>query len=863
MIKKILTLLILCLTVLGTAFPQKAWYKEKQLKLNTYLFSDPNPVPEFGIIYPYFRFDGYAVKGHLQEHRMIILENPYIKLWITPDIGGKIWGALEKSTGKDFIYFNHAVKFRDVAMRGPWTSGGIEFNFGAIGHAPSCSTPVDYFIRKNDDGSVSCFVGALDLPSGTRWSVEINLPADKAYFTTRSMWDNPGDLEQSYYHWTNAGIKAAGNLEYVFPGNHYLGHDGKCFPWPVDKEGRDLHFYDNNNFGSYKSYHVFGEVTNFYGGFWHNDNFGFGHYSLYDEKPGKKVWIWGLSDQGMIWEKLLTDTDGQYTELQSGRLFNQAASESTLSPFKHRAFLPGTTDTWIEYWFPVKGINGLRNGAPQGSVNLTSGNGKIDISYCPNQKINGIIAVKDHAESVFTKSIQLTPLQSFADSFSFHGNTNDLSVWLDNKLIYTVNPQKRIIKRPVEMPANFNWKTAYGYYLKGKEWERQRYYKKAEEDYEKSLHQNQWFVPSLDGMSILCYRKMNYQKAFKYAKMALSVDTYDPFGNLQYALSSLALGDTTSAIDGFSIASESVSLRSVAYNGLATIFLRKMQFGRSLHYANASLAANSLGAEANQLKEIVLRLAGDTAEANVVLEKLNQRDPLNHFIRMEKWLANPSKTNEQNIYKFMTGELPAETFLQYALWYYDKGLHADALKIMGMAPEKPIVLIWKAYLNHLCGNEDESKVILSKALATSPNLVFPSRPETMNALHWAEKQGENWKIKWYKALICLNAGAVTEGTQLITECHNVPDFYPFYLLRASLWDKSSEMADKDVQEALKIGGNQWRVGLFASRFYLERGDTIRSLQYATDFLRKNRDNYYLGLQLAKVLELHGDYAQCV
>ena len=63
-------------------------------------------------------------------------------------------------------------------------------------------------------------------------------------------------------------------------------------------------------FEGYKSYHVFGEATGFYGAYWHNDDFGFVHYADYDGKPGKKVWIWGLSDQGMIWEKLLTDKDG-------------------------------------------------------------------------------------------------------------------------------------------------------------------------------------------------------------------------------------------------------------------------------------------------------------------------------------------------------------------------------------------------------------------------------------------------------------------------------------------------------------------------------------------------------------------------
>lgn len=55
---------------------------------------------------------------------------------------------MDKTTGKDFIYKNGVAKFRDIAMRGPWTSGGIEFNFGIIGHAPTSSTPVDYLVRQ-------------------------------------------------------------------------------------------------------------------------------------------------------------------------------------------------------------------------------------------------------------------------------------------------------------------------------------------------------------------------------------------------------------------------------------------------------------------------------------------------------------------------------------------------------------------------------------------------------------------------------------------------------------------------------------------------------------------------------------------
>jgi hypothetical protein len=104
---------------------------------------------------------------------------------------------------------------------------------------------------------------------------------------------------------------------------------------------------------------VFGKYTDFFGAYFHDEDNGMIRYSSHDDKPGKKIWIWGLSRQGMIWEQMLTDNDGQYVELQSGRLFNQNAEQSTYTPFKHAAFAPFATDTWKEFWYPVEHTKGI------------------------------------------------------------------------------------------------------------------------------------------------------------------------------------------------------------------------------------------------------------------------------------------------------------------------------------------------------------------------------------------------------------------------------------------------------------------------------------------------------------------------
>lgn len=854
----------LSLVNLNQVSAQKAKISEKQIQMLTYPFSDPNPVPEFSKYYPYYSFDGYSDKGIMHTWKMVEMENDYIKLWITPEIGGKIWGAVEKATGKEFIYYNHVAKFRDVAMRGPWTSGGIEINFGVIGHAPTCSTPVDYVVRENEDGSVSCFVGAIDLSSRTRWSVEINLPPDKAYFTTRSVWDNPTLLEQSYYHWMNLGVKTAGKLEYIFPGNSYLGHGGDHSPWPLDEKGRKISFYENNNFGSYKSYHVFGEITDFYGTYWHDDDFGFGHYSPYDEKPGKKIWIWGLSDQGMIWEKLLTDSDGQYTEIQSGRLFNQAAESSSYTPFKHRGFAPGTTDEWTEFWFPVKNTAGLKYGVPAGSVNMQPGEGKVNLWFCPNEKIHGKLIVKKDNEIIYSKDVNTLPMQVITESFDYSGPAEKLSVWLDDEPVYDADRGKYVLSRPAFSPESFNWETVYAHYLRGKENERQRNYSKAGEEYGKSLADDPFFVPALNGMAVISYRKLDFEASREYALKALSVDTYDAEANMIYGLASLALNDTTSAMDGFSIASAGISLRSAAYNALASLFMSLDDYRRSLDYTEKSFDNNRLGSDAAQLKILALRKLGKNKTADDELAILEKKDPLNHFIRFERFLRAPSTANKNQAQDHITNELPGETYLDYATWYYRNGQYADALKILELAPQDhPVVLLWEGYLNHLAGNEQGASRLAGIAVQASPLLVFPYRPESLKPIEWAKNLSDSWKLNYYSGLIYMNAGAKEKAMALWNECGNRPDFFPFYIARSKSAGQTSTQAMADLERALSLAGNDWRTGLYASRFYSEKGNTKKSEEVVRDLYDTNAGNYYLALHFAKVLAMNGKYTEVI
>ncbi len=104
--------------IYNCSFAQTAKITETQVPLLTYAFSDPDPIPTPIKFYPYFRFEGYSDKGVMHNWNIVVLENNYIKLWVAPEIGGNIWGAIEKETGKESIYFNHVVKFRNEKIEG-------------------------------------------------------------------------------------------------------------------------------------------------------------------------------------------------------------------------------------------------------------------------------------------------------------------------------------------------------------------------------------------------------------------------------------------------------------------------------------------------------------------------------------------------------------------------------------------------------------------------------------------------------------------------------------------------------------------------------------------------------------------------
>jgi tetratricopeptide (TPR) repeat protein len=849
------------------SFGQQATVEEESVTFKTYPFSDPDPMPLIGPIYPYFRFHGYSLEGRPQSWKMVRLENPFVKVLVAPEIGGKVWGAVEKSTGREFIYWNPVVKFREIAMRGPWTSGGIELNFGVIGHAPTTATPVDHIILANADGSVSCVVGAIDLPSRTVWRVNVRLPKDAAYLETECFWYNPTSFHDSLYNWLTSAQEVGQDLKYYYPGTHFIGHGGDAHPWPVIESGRDVSYYRNNDFGGSKSYHILGEYGEYFGGYYEKAGFGYGHWAAYDDKPGMKLWVWSLARDGGIWEELLTDPPKkQYTEPQTGLLYNQAASDSGLTPFKHIFFAPQSVMRWKEIWFPVKDIGGLVAASPYAALNVENGKGSIKVGLCPLRPIDDDLIITLAGEQIFSRRLTLKPMETFIQTFETGGKTGDIGLTLGREKLRWTSRDKEAnrLSRPVIAPPDFDWTSAEGLYVAGEELARQRSYDEALAKFRACLEKEPGHVRALTRMAEILFRRTDDNEALDCARKALAVDAYDPGANFIYGVINREFGRAADAKDGFSWAARSLEFRSASYEQLAELYLREGQRERAAEYARRALDYNADNLDARAVQAIIARLDRDDKTADAVLDEILRRDPLDHFSRFERYLLDPTPACRDAFTLLVRGELPHETYLELACFYFSLGLVEEAAAVLGLAPSYPLVHYWLAYLGR-DKDEAESRRHLQEAEAASARLVFSHRREDLPVLRWAAEKMSGWKTSYYLGLLLWNFGKMGETKAIFEKLAESPDWAPFYLTRAKILenDGDREKILADIQRAIRLDAEDWRAWRAQTGFYEKNGDYRLALRSAGAIYKIQPEKPALAMDYARELLHAGQYAECL
>lgn len=821
--------------------------------LETYPFSDPNPIPMLvrdTRLYPYHTFDGYAAESEPTEWKVVVLENEYIEVFVLPQVGGKVWGAVVKETGHEFIYRNEVMKFRNIALRGPWTSGGIEFNFGVIGHAPSTATPVDYVTRQNDDGSASVIVGAMDLPSRTHWRVEIRLPADRAYFETRALWYNPTPLAQPFYNWMTAAAFAQDDLVMSIPGDQYLKHSGEALSWPVDSLGRDLEPYDNNRFEGNKSYHVVGELNDFFGGYYLQEDYGFGHWARYEEMPGQKLWLWALSRQGGIWEDLLTDTDGQYVEFQAGPQLVQYQPADHVNPITKAVFDPMSSSRWSETWFPLEGTGGLTDASRDGALHVEQGPASIEVTVTAFAHTTDTLRVWADGSLLIAEPLSLAPLETATVSVAAPSGAALRVTVPTLRLDYDTDPASRDLSRPftTDGGALDGIPTADRTAFEGRELLKARRYSEARDYFQEAVAAEPWHRSARLGLAELSVRAAQHEEALAHVNRVLEVDAYDAEANLLAGTAYRALGRSADAVDAFGWATRSTSTRAAAYAQLAFMRLSESDVEEGVRYARLALDYDRHNVPAWQVLAMAGRDRGDdglTEEAHSALLSL---DPLHHFVRAEQYLAGQNASSEARLLSVFGGEFPEQTLLEIAVRYAELDRVEDASRLLavpGSFLDTPVLKAWRAWLTADGGELDQPGTVAFAA---------PFRPETLRVLEWAGDHSLHWEWQYLLGLNLWAVGRAEEAAEVLAALGDAPTLPAFYVARAGLLASLHGVSPVvDHRRAVALGPDQRLMHVALAQVLEADGAWDEALDAVTDARARFPDDFNLALFEARAL----------
>lgn len=317
-------------------------------EIETYVPGPDNPYPDYAWAgsrwerYPYTGKPDISADKQLLRHRVVVLENRYVRVRVLPDIGGRILSFYDKTAGQEIFMTPPSLRYQHIAQRGAWLAGGVEFNFGYHHHSVITVSPVNWTTGSDADGSACVWVGSTILPVESRWAVRIVLRPDRAALDLEIHAHGPEVLPGLMYYWTNVAVETGMQSRFYYFGKRAIWHS-----WPI-VDGLDFSWYRNRLTGSDM---FLLDCQRDYLGFYDFDR----HHGLANtadrfEAPGQKYFTWGTHQLGRYWDEMFSDTGQTYCEIQRGRHPSQAA---------HESLCPMTQNHWRETWMPLAGTEGF------------------------------------------------------------------------------------------------------------------------------------------------------------------------------------------------------------------------------------------------------------------------------------------------------------------------------------------------------------------------------------------------------------------------------------------------------------------------------------------------------------------------
>ena len=217
----------------------------------------------------------------------------------------------------------------------------------------------------------------------------------------------------------------------------------------------------------------------------------------------------------------------------------------------------------------------------------------------------------------------------------------------------------------------------------------------------------------------------------------------EPFYNLGLALK--FQGRSEEAFAAFYKSVWNQAWKSAGYYALATIACQNGKLKQALNFLQHSLSVNASNSKARNLRAAILRRLGRSGEAEKLVRKTLELDPLDF-----RAMAEVMFLDRPEIKRFSNGHFSLmfrdnQTCLDVAFDYAEAGLWNEAKGLLerhiaSLAKEEhtyPMVLYALGYFNETSGEGKKAREYLDRAAKAPSDYCFPARLEEMLVLQEA------------------------------------------------------------------------------------------------------------------------------
>lgn len=744
---------MLALAAVSGALWAQVRLTEGTVKIPTYLAGPPDPNPFFytgrvyqgakGMVYPYPMQDSLTDEKRDVEYRQVCLENEYLKVCVLPELGGRIFEAVDRTNGYNFFYRQTVIKPALIGMLGAWISGGVEWNIPHH-HRATSFMPVLYRTHENKDGSKSVSVGELELRDRMRWAVTLTLRPGSSVLEARVVALNTQPIQNSLLYFANAAVHANENYQVIFPPStkFVTQHAKREFArWPIADtvyggvdftRGVDVSWWKNHP--SPISMFAWNDTDDWLAGYDHGRQAGTLHVADHHEVPGKKFFTWGVGPAGKMWDRILSDTDGPYLELMVGAWSDNQPDYSWLQPYEVR--------TITQYWYPFHSIGGVKNATREAAVNLDIREGQAAVGFFVTRPMRRLEALVEHnGRPLWRRIADLDPARALRDSVPLPAGVkpHDLAIRLRDaggrELVSwrpaAEKPQgdREPLPPPVVPPRPpKEIATTEELYLTGLRLE-QFHNPALEPDpyYEEALRRDADDVRNNTALGILYIRRGRFAEAERLLRRAVARVTANYTrprdGDALYYLGlSLQLqGKQDEAENWLQRAAWTHAWKAAAWYRVAQIRAARGELPQAISSCDRALAANAWHTPALWLKVLLLEREGRSGEAEQLQRRIGEIDPI-----------DPRASRDGSDLARIFREHPAEG-LEMALECIQAGLHREANWLFDRMPQSNVQAIYlRGFLMDRLGQHPTAAAHYRRASSLPYDRVFPFQIEMMD-----------------------------------------------------------------------------------------------------------------------------------